>query len=317
MAQQGSIPAFGTLNGVSADPSVLQIDGSLATTFAILYNYYDSNLLVDNAVDLTNTSSAVVRLEPYSDPSNSDDTFENFNANINATFSQDSFMNLFYTTNAGYFNVNPTNVNNPAVCLSSQSYASSNSLPGTSNVFSLYQYLLKAYCNQKGITVNDMSSRILMLLQKETFVYQSLANIKGSAISLSWDELISNLVASGIMIPATSAEVAAATQAALIYAVAANTANVVGADPFPVWVSPLPVPTPAGAVVGEINQTTNEFQALVASYTSAAIPLQLVFKYHSFVLNFDLDIMFTYNVPIGGYVLPSVPSALSSATYTN
>lgn len=307
MAQQGSIPSFGTLNGVSSDPSVLHIDGAVATTFALLYNYYDSNLLVDNAIDLTNTSSAMVRLEPYSDDSNNDDTFENTNTDYNNTFAQDSFMNLFYTTNAGYFNVNPTNVNNPAVCLSSQAYASSNSLAGTSNTFSLFQYLLKAYTNQKGIHVNDISSRILMLLQKESFIYQSLANVKGSAISLSWDELISNLVASGIMFPASAADIVAATAQATIIATAANTAGALLVPPV--------VPYPN--VGGVITVTSNEFQALVASLTAALIPLQLIFKYHSFVLNFDLDVIFTYNVPIGGYLLPSVPSALSSSTYTN
>jgi hypothetical protein len=306
MAQQGSIPAFGTLNGISADPSVLQIDGSLATTFAILYNYYDSNLLVDNAVDLTNTSAAIVRLEPFTDDVNGNDSFTNANTNANAVFHQHSFMNLFYTTNAGYFNVNPTNVNNPAVCLSSQSYASSNSLPGTSNTFSLYQYLLKAYTNQKGITVNDISSRILMLLQKETFVYQSLANIKGSAISLSWDELISNLVSSGVMFPATPADIVVATADAMAVAIPANAATPAGTI--------LPYPEDA---YGNIITTSNEFEDLVSSFNSALMPLQLVFKYHSFVLNFDLDIIFTYNVPIGGYLLPTVPSALSSATYVN
>ena len=307
MAQQGSIPAFGTLNGISADPSVLQIDGSLATTFAILYNYYDSNLLVDNAVDLANTSAAVVRLEPYTDVANANDVFLNTNTGLNTTFAQDSFMNLFYTTNAGYFNINPTNVNNPSVCLSSQSYASSNSLASTSNVFSLYQYLLKAYTNQKGITVNDMSSRILMLLQKETFIYQSLANVKGSAISLSWDELISNLVASGVMIPANTGDIAVATVKATAAALAANTAAAAAGDDLP-----YPVDS-----YGDLVATSNEFQALVTSFNSAVMPLQLIFKYHSFVLNFDLDVIFTYNVPIGGYLLPTVPSALSSATYSN
>jgi hypothetical protein len=308
MAQQGSIPSFGTLNGISADPSVLVIDGSVATTFAILYNYYDSTLLVDNAVDLTNTSAAVVRLEPYSDAGNNNASFELHNTDNNATFHQDSFMNLFYTTNAGYFNINPTNVNNPSVCLSSQSYASSNSLSGTSNTFSLYQYLLKAYCNQKGITVNDISSRILMLLQKECFIYQSLANVKGSAISLSWDELISNLVASGIMFPATQADIDLATAAALPIATAAN----VAAATANVLIPPYPEDT-----YGNVIVESNEFQALERSLVSALIPLQLVFKFHSFVLNFDLDIIFTYNVPIGGYLLPTVPSALSSATYSN
>jgi hypothetical protein len=243
---QGGIPPFGTLNGVTPKPTTGEIDPAIATTFAMMYNYYDPNLLTDNSIDLNNTSSAIINLDPYTDSSNND----NDDA-MTKSFDQRNFLNLFYTTNAGYFNVNPSNIHNPAVRINGQRFKSSNSANGQSNIFSLYQNILKAYCNQKGINVNDINTRTIMLLQKECFAYQSLASVKGSCISLAWDELIGNLTTSGIMVPADEDDV-------------------------------------------------------------AIIPLNLILKFHSFVLNFDMDIVFTYLVPIEGYLLPSDPSALSS-----
>jgi hypothetical protein len=306
---QSVIPPFGTRNGVSPNPDAGFIDGAVATTFAIMYNYYDPEVLTDNTMDLNTTSKAFCQLLPYSDPSNSDLGFENSNADPFANFSQASFMNLFYNTNAGYFNVNPANASNPAICLSSQTYASSNSTNVTSNRFSLYQYLLKAYCNLKGISPNSMSNRILMLLQKECFVYQSLANVKGTCISLTWDELISNLVMSGTMMPPGVEQ-----QAALN--LVANQASTAASD------ARLAKPIVDPSLVNSTNyldgyafseeETKNFVQNFIDNYLSAKIPLNLIFKYHSFVLDFDLDIIFQYNVPIGNYVLPTIPAALSS-----
>lgn len=303
------IPPFGTRNGISPNPASAFIDSAVAVTFAIMYNTYDPNLLTDNHMDIATTSDAYVNLLPYTDPSNNDSDFENANFSPFANFSQESFMNLFYNTNAGYFNVNPANASNPAICLSSQTYASSNSSSTTSNRFSLYQYLIKAYTNLKGITPNSLSNRILMLLQKECFVYQSLANIKGTTISLTWDELISNLVMAGtVMIPSPTqtAQLNSYADAAAAQASAARAA--------------LPQPDPSA--VNSLNaldglpfsaeETRNFVSNFTNTFLSAQVPFNLVFKYHSFVLDFDLDIVFTYNVPIGGYILPTTAAALSS-----
>jgi hypothetical protein len=144
--------------------------------------------------------------------------------------------------------VNPTNSNNPAVLLSKQHYSSSNS---NRNTFSLTQFLLRAYCTNKGLNVNDLDPRIMILLQKETFTAQSLASIKGTTISMSWDEVINSLIRSGVMDPSGNA--------------------------------------------------TNP--------QSAEIPLSIVLNFHSFVLDTDLSIRFTYLVDINGYVLPDTAPA--------
>ena len=303
------IPPFGTRNGISPNPDSSIIDSTTAVTFAIMYNTYDPNLLSDNHMDVTTTSDAYVNLLPYTDPSNNNDDFQNANFSPFGNFSQESFMNLFYNTNAGYFNINTANTNNPAICLSYQSFTSSNSSSTTANRFSLYQYLLKAYSNNKGITPNSLSNRILMLLQKECFVYQSLANVKGTTISLSWDELISNLVMSGtIMVPSPS-QTSQINSYALDAAAQASAARLALPQPDPDEVNS------ANALNG-IAFSEEETRNFVTDYTntflSAQVPLNLVLKYHSFVLDFDLDIIFQYNVPIGGYILPITPAALSS-----
>jgi len=308
---QHAIPPFGTRNGISPNPASAFIDSAVSTTFAIMYNFYDPNVLVDNKMDLGTTSSAIVNLLPYVDPSNNDDDFQNANVSPFANFSQRSFMNLFYNTNAGYFNVNPANASNPAVCLSSQSYASSNSSSTTSNRFSLYQYLLKAYCSLKGIAPNDLSNRILMLLQKECFVYQSLANIRGSVISLTWDELISNLVMSGSVLvpsPSQTEQLNKYAAEAAAHASAAR-AEAPQADGVLVPITSLNV---LNGLAFSAEETRNFISNYTDSYLSAQVPLNLIFKYHSFVLDFDLDIVFTYNVPVGGYILPTAPAALSN-----
>ena len=48
-------------------------------------------------------------------------------------------------------------------------------------------------------SVNNIDPRIQLLLQKETSTAQSLANIKGTTLSLSWDQVINSLIRSGIM----------------------------------------------------------------------------------------------------------------------
>ena len=303
------IPPFGTRNGISPNPASAFIDSAVAVTFAIMYNNYDPILLTDNHMDIATTSDAYVNLLPYTDPSNNDSDFSNANFSPFANFSQESFMNLFYNTKAGYFNVNPANASNPAICLSSQSYASSNSSSTTSNRFSLYQYLIKAYTNLKGITPNSLSNRILILLQKECFLYQSLANIRGTTIALTWDELISNLVMAGtVMIPSPEQT---GQLNSFADAAAAKASNDRAA---------LPQPDPSA--VNSLNaldglpfsaeETKNFVSRFTNTFLSAQVPLNLVFKYHSFVLDFDLDIVFTYNVPIGGYILPTTAAAISS-----
>jgi hypothetical protein len=114
----------------------------------------------------------------------------------------------------------------------------------------LTQFLLRAYCTNKGLNVNDLDPRIMILLQKETFTAQSLATIKGTTISMSWDEVVNSLIRSGVM--------------------------------------------------DASGNTTHK--------SSAEVPLSIVLNYHSFVLDTDLSIRFTYLVNITGYALPTLPA---------
>lgn len=232
------IPTFGSTNGVQGTSLPANLDGSLETVVAVMYNYYDPTLMTDSAAGIVTNSSNRIVLNPYLDDMNMATDASAINLN--------KFLNMFYTTNSGYFNVNPTNSNNPAVLLSKQTYSSSNSVK---NKFSLTQFLLRAYCTNKGLNVNDLDPRIMILLQKETFNAQSLASIKGTTISMSWDEVVNSLIRSGVM--------------------------------------------------DASGNSTNK------SY--AGVPLSVVLNYHSFVLDTDLSIRFTYLVNISGYALPSMP----------
>jgi len=275
MSDPTTLCTFGTTNGVSANPSLTAATPETSIICALLYNYFDDSLLSKEiSLDtLDNESPSVVNLNPYVNAANGVPNW--MPATIGAAgvtgvtggtgalgtatgplavmdgynLSLTSFLNLFYSTNAGYFNVNSSNLNNAAVCLSQQTYASSNS----DNIqFSLYQYILKSYTDSKGITVNDIDPRVKILLQKECFVYQSLAQVKGTSITLAWDQVVSTLVTSGAII--------------------------------------------ASAQPG--------------SGDSALVNFQVVLKFHSQVLNYDLSITFNYLVPIPDYVNPTDPAAL-------
>jgi hypothetical protein len=187
----GDIAVIGSTNGVAGANPFTTIDAAIVTNIAVMYNFYDESLLTNSSNNLISNSENKVILNPYGV-----NPVDGSNCDANGVMTMSSFLNLFYATNAGYFNINPSNINNPAIILMSQTFTSSNS---TGNRFSLYQMLLKAYCSNMGVTVNDIDPRIIMLLQKETFVAQSLATIKGTVIALSWDEVINSLLRSGVM----------------------------------------------------------------------------------------------------------------------
>lgn len=184
----------GVFNAPSANATNGAPLGAVATVVASMYNYYDPHLATENTGGLLTNSSNRIVFNPYL-------TSADISYNGVYAMSDIEFCNLFYSTNAGYFNVNPSNINNQAILLPAQTYSSSNTPNGPNivNTFSLYQELLKAYCYNKSINVNDLDPRILLLLQKETFGVQSLATIKGTTIALGWDELIGTLTYSGII----------------------------------------------------------------------------------------------------------------------
>lgn len=185
------IPLAGTTNGLHVDPITLA-DKVGAITVAVMYNYYNPALINSSLVGISTSSQNRVILNPYIDPVNciNDISYSNVMA-------MDSFLNLFYPTIAGYFNINLSNANNPAIILSSQTFSSN---IDDNNKFSLYQYIIRCYCAEKGIIANNIDPRILILLKKEVMAVQSLADIRGNCISLSWNEVIGSLVDSEIIV---------------------------------------------------------------------------------------------------------------------
>jgi hypothetical protein len=246
-----AIPAFGATNGVAGNPINTPIDAAVDTVVAVMYNYYDPTLISDNGSPLVTNSTNRVILNPYG--LNPTDLSNCPVAGSRPAFNMDAFLALFYPTNSGYFNVNPSNANNPAVILSKQSFTSSNS---TLDNFSLVQFLLRAYCTNKAVNVNDLDPRIIILLQKETYLAQSLATIRGTTISMSWDEVINSLLRSGV-----------------------------------------------------VDISGNSLVSTGDGSNTAVVPLSIILNYHSFVLDIDLSIKFTYLVNIEGYTLPITSAA--------
>ena len=258
MSKVSVIPTFGATNGVAGSASYKDIDAAVETVVAVMYNYYDPTLISDNSSPILTNSINRVDLNPYGinpfDASNCPMTLNPATSVSSPTLGLDAFLALFYPTNSGYFNVNPSNTNNPAVILSKQTYTSSNS---TADNFSLVQFLLRAYCTNQGINVNDLDPRIIILLQKETYLAQSLATIRGTNISMSWDEVINSLLRSGVV-----------------------------------------------DISGNVLQTING-----NAQNSAVVPLAVILNYHSFVLDIDLAIKFTYMVSVDGYTIPTNPAS--------
>lgn len=229
-------------NSATSTPVVTKVDPSLATTVAVMYNYYDDALATTNAGGIVTGSSNIIQLNPYG----ADDA-ENFEVHtIDASgMMLESFLGLFYPTNSGYFSVNQSNHANPAILLNTQTYTSSNS---NKNTFSLSQQLLRAYCTQKNISVNSLDPRLMVLLQKECFQLQSLSGIYGTTISMSWDEVINSFLSSGIILHGDEED-------------------------------------------------------------SVLVPLSVVLNVHSFVLDIDLAVKFTYYVRVDGYIASTTPAA--------
>lgn len=188
------LPIIGAFNGVAGNPVFTKADPAFPTTIAVMYNYYDPLLTNSNASGIVTSSSNIIVLEPYGV---SPKDFKNFPTDVSG-IPLANFLALFYPTNSGYFSVNQSNRNNPAVILSSQTYTTTTH---DGNKFSLVQYLLKSYCAQKGLSVNSLDPRIMVLLQKECFPIQSLASVTGTTISMSWDEVIHSFISSGVIDP--------------------------------------------------------------------------------------------------------------------
>ena len=144
---------------------------------AIMYNVYDTKILTDPTMNILTSSSNMLILDPY-----------NTSINKNYVMPLKDFMALFYQT--GSFNVNQTISGHSALLLSEQTFTGLN---GMSINFSLLNALQNVYCTNNGININCLDPRIRMLLNREVYSILSLANIKGTCMHVSWDEIMYNL----------------------------------------------------------------------------------------------------------------------------
>ena len=247
-----SIPTFGSANSVYSDASASNPMLANTTVVAMMYNYYDPALIGNNDNEVVTSSANKMVLNPFGyQPITELSGNQVLVTGLNIAYNSDGFLtqkqftDLFYPAASGYFNVNSNNVSNPAIRLNSQTYTSSNS---QTNRFTLAQAMLHAFTTNKGIHVNDIDPRVVLLLEKECHVVQSLAQVKGQCVSLSWDQVINTLITTGYVTRISS---------------------------------------------GDDLDTPD----------LASVPLAVILNFHSFVLNTDMTIKFTYNVLIRGFTL--------------
>ena len=64
----------------------------------------------------------------------------------------------------------------------------------SSNNFNLFDTLLDSYVSKKGITRNNLDTKVLLLLKKETFKIKNLGQVKGTTIATNWDMIKQDLL---------------------------------------------------------------------------------------------------------------------------
>lgn len=193
-----------TSSSVTTPNFILEIGGitanSIYTTttpfseivFAVMYNTVQTeiplNVTYKNG-ELTEKFDNKCFLNPYG-------VFPNdaYNCDVNGNMDMSVFLNLFYANNAGYFNVNAANSNNPAIMFSKQTYSAANS---EYNKFSLTQVILRAYCCNNGLSVNDINPATKILVNKECNHFKSLATLQGTVIAMNWGEVNESLLSQG------------------------------------------------------------------------------------------------------------------------
>jgi len=100
------------------------------------------------------------------------------------------FMNCFYHQPGSSFAVNNLNTSFTPILLSGQTYST---IDNKQNTFTLYNQIIKAYCEKHSLPENTISAFKKIELAKETFRYQSLASNYGTQTSLSWSMVIEHL----------------------------------------------------------------------------------------------------------------------------
>ena len=104
------------------------------------------------------------------------------------------FISLFYSSLGGGFCIRLANKHFSPILLTSQSYNSSDNKPFKWNLFS---QCLKTYSSKHGVSENMISAHKRILLTKECFEVQSLAQNCGHQNALTWDQTLMALESTG------------------------------------------------------------------------------------------------------------------------
>ena len=109
----------------------------------------------------------------------------------------EKFKCLFYPNHSGYFNINHTCLKNESIVFLNQKYSSNHSDDIT---FSLYDLFLKTYCAKNHISENSLNPLAKIILQRDTYGLQSLLNLSGKHVTLSYGEIIFDLTSKGSIV---------------------------------------------------------------------------------------------------------------------
>lgn len=180
------------IGGVTANSNYTLTTPFSEIVFAVMYNTVQTEI----PLNIINKNNEVIEkfankcyLNPYGIYPN-----DAYNCDIHGNMSMPDFLNLFYANNAGYFNVNSANGNNPAIMFSKQTYSAANS---EYNRFSLTQVILRAYCCNNGLSVNDINPATRILVNKECNHFKSLSTLQGTVIAMNWGEVNETLLSQG------------------------------------------------------------------------------------------------------------------------
>lgn len=219
----------GVLYGVHAsrssigNPMSIEVPSTETKTFAVMFNRYvcDSDdeepPYVDpcdlkKSINTKNNGNHIDRIYACLPIVSYPNLFNNFpNSDFPVTcHTQAHLVSIYYPNNSLSFNVNPCASNFSEIILSQHFFLSSHSIIKTrdnysitdsvAHPFALYSALIQTYCDKYNTTLNNIPTKKLMLLQKEVAPFNNLANWRGTTHSLSWDELMDNLLSTNVLI---------------------------------------------------------------------------------------------------------------------
>jgi len=120
------------------------------------------------------------------------------NTNI---LSWSDFTNLFFKSPSGAFYINPSNSNASVISFNYQTYKT------TFNkyvIYNLADQVKKAWSKKNNMPEGCIPVKANIQLERETFLTKNLGSICGSLVGLSYDEMLSSLLGSGVIAVGTS-----------------------------------------------------------------------------------------------------------------